>query len=53
MNYSGEEKQTVFSFLGIELTAPTGLKKPGLIYISFVLGNIILFIFLRKFVGGQ
>ena len=36
LNYKDEGSQTVLRFLGIELTAPSGLKNPGMIYIAFI-----------------
>ena len=50
MNYSSSEKQSVFQLFGIEMTAPAGLKNPGLIYLAFIFINLILFLLLRNFV---
>ena len=49
---SSQEKQTVFKVLGIEVTAPSTLKNPGIVYISFIVINIILFLLFRKLVAG-
>ena len=43
--------QTVFSLFGIKLTAPAGLKNPGIIYISFIAINFILFLVLKSFIN--
>ena len=40
--YDDDEKQTLFRFFGIELTAPKGLKNPRIVYISFILINFII-----------
>ncbi len=44
--YKDGEKQSVLKIFGIELTAPSGLKNPGVVYISFIVVNFILFSFL-------
>ena len=48
--YKGGGEQTVISFLGIELTAPSNLRNPGIVYISFIVVNLILFLVLKSFV---
>ena len=53
MNYSDNEKQTVFRLFGIEMTAPASLKNPGTIYISFIVINILLFTLLKNLVFSQ
>tara|TARA_Y100001968_G_C19241948_1_gene659903 strand:+ start:660 stop:881 length:222 start_codon:yes stop_codon:yes gene_type:complete len=50
LNYKDKGSQTVISFLGYELTAPAGLKKPGIVYISFILVNLIVFLVLKGFI---
>ncbi len=45
-----DEKQTLFRFFGIELTAPKGLKNPRIVYISFILINCILLIILKNLI---
>tara|TARA_Y100001968_G_scaffold58397_1_gene49404 strand:+ start:637 stop:855 length:219 start_codon:yes stop_codon:yes gene_type:complete len=52
LNYKDKGSQTVISFLGIELTAPAGLKKPGLVYLSFILINMIVFFVLKSFIAN-
>ncbi len=46
--YDDNEKQTVFKFLGIEMTAPKDLRNPRIIYIAFILINLILIIILKS-----
>ena len=46
--YHEDSKQTLFRFLGIELTAPKGLKNPRLVYLSFILINVILLLILKN-----
>jgi hypothetical protein len=46
--YDEDSKQTLFRFFGIELTAPKGLKNPRLVYLSFILINVILLLLLKK-----
>ncbi len=48
--YDDDEKQTLFRFFGIELTAPKGLKNPRIVYISFILINFILLIILKNLI---
>ena len=50
LNYKDKGSQTVFKFLGIELTAPSGLKNPGTVYISFIVVNLLIFLVLKSFV---
>ena len=51
LNYKDKGSQTVITFLGFELTAPAGLKNPGIVYISFILINVTIFFVLRSFIG--
>ena len=46
--YDEDSKQTLFRFFGIELTAPKGLKNPRLVYLSFILINVILLLILKN-----
>mgnify|MGYP001334307528 CR=1 FL=1 len=52
LNYKDKGSQTVFRFLGIELTAPAGLKNPGTVYISFIVVNVLIFFVLKSFISG-
>ena len=45
---SDNETQTIFKVFGIELTAPANLKNPRVIYLSFVVVNIVLFMLIRQ-----
>ena len=50
LSYKDKGSQTVVSLFGIELTAPAGLKKPGIVYLSFVVINMIIFFVLKGFI---
>ena len=50
LNYKDKGSQTVFQFLGIELTAPKGLKNPGTVYIAFIIVNLLIFLTIKSFV---
>ena len=52
LNYKDKGSQTVLRLFGIELTAPSGLKSPGIVYISFILVNILIFFVLRGFISS-
>ena len=52
LSYSSKGTQTVISFFGIELTAPSGLKNPGIVYIAFIVINLFIFLVLRSFISG-
>ena len=55
LNYNDDQnendKQVLFRFFGIELTAPKGLKNPRIVYISFILINFFLLILLKNFIS--
>ena len=46
------DKQILFRFFGIEMLAPKGLKNPRIIYISFILINFILLLFVKNLTMG-
>ncbi len=50
---SNNSNQTLFRFLGIELTAPKDLKYPRVIYIGFISINLFLLFLLRQFISGN
>ena len=50
LNYKNKGSQTVLRILGIELTAPSGLKNPGIVYISFIVINLFVFFVLKGFI---
>ena len=52
LSYSSKGTQSVISFFGLELTAPSGLKNPGIVYLAFILINLFIFLVLRSFVSG-
>ena len=52
LSYSSKGTQSVISFFGLELTAPSGLKNPGIVYLAFILINLFIFLILRNFVSG-
>jgi len=53
LDYDNDDKQTLFRFLGIELTAPKGLKNPRLVYISFIVINFLLIFFLKNLISSR
>ena len=52
LSYSSKGTQSVISFFGFELTAPSGLKNPGIVYLAFIIINLVIFLVLRSFVSG-
>ena len=52
LSYSSKGTQSVVSLFGFELTAPSGLKNPGIVYIAFIVINLFIFLALRSFVSG-
>ena len=52
LSYSSKGTQSVISLFGYELTAPSGLKNPGLVYLAFIVVNLFIFLALRNFVAG-
>tara|TARA_Y100001968_G_C18963698_1_gene528955 strand:+ start:240 stop:473 length:234 start_codon:yes stop_codon:yes gene_type:complete len=44
---SDRPSQRVFKLFGYELIAPTGMKNPGVIYLLFIIVNLIIFLYLR------
>ena len=50
-NYKDKGTQGVITLFGYELTAPAGLKNPGIVYLSFIVVNFILFLVLRSFIN--
>ena len=52
LSYSSKGTQSVISFFGLELTAPSGLKNPGIVYLAFIVINLFIFLALRSFVSG-
>jgi len=52
LSYSSKGTQSVISLFGFELTAPSGLQNPGIVYIAFIAINLIIFLVLRSFISG-
>ena len=52
LSYSSKGTQSVISFFGFELTAPSGLKNPGIVYLAFIVINLFIFLVLRSFISG-
>ena len=52
LSYSNKGKQSVVTLFGFELTAPSGLKNPGLVYLAFIIINLFIFLVLRSFISG-
>ena len=52
MSYSSKGTQSVISLFGFELTAPSGLKNPGIVYLAFIVVNLFIFLALRTFISG-
>ena len=52
MSYSSKGTQSVISLFGFELTAPSGLKNPGIVYLAFIVINLFIFLVLRSFISG-
>ena len=51
LSYSNKGTQGVVSLFGFELTAPSGLKNPGIVYLSFIVVNLFIFLVLRSFIS--
>jgi len=52
LSYSSKGTQSVITLFGFELTAPSGLKNPGIVYLAFIVINLFIFLALRSFVSG-
>ena len=52
LSYSSKGTQSVISLFGFELTAPSGLKNPGLVYLAFIVINLFIFLVLKSFISG-
>ncbi|MBW3041166.1 hypothetical protein [Prochlorococcus marinus] len=51
-NYKDKGTQGVITLFGYELTAPAGLKNPGIVYLSFIFVNLVIFLILKSFISG-
>ena len=51
-SYKDKGTQGVVTLFGYELTAPAGLKNPGIVYLSFIFVNLLIFLILKSFIAG-
>ena len=51
-SYKDKGTQGVITLFGYELTAPAGLKNPGIVYLSFIIVNLVIFLMLKSFISG-
>ena len=51
-SYKDKGTQGVINLFGYELTAPAGLKNPGVVYLSFIFINLLIFLILKSFISG-
>ena len=51
-SYKDKGSQGFMSLFGYELTAPAGLKNPGIVYLSFIFVNLLIFLILKSFISG-
>ena len=51
-SYKDKGTQGVITLFGYELTAPAGLKNPGIVYLSFIFVNLLIFLVLKSFISG-
>ena len=51
-NFKDKGTQGVITLFGYELTAPAGLKNPGIVYLSFIFVNLLIFLILKSFISG-
>ena len=51
-SYKDKGTKGVITLFGYELTAPAGLKNPGIVYLSFIFVNLLIFLILKSFISG-
>ena len=51
-SYKDKGTQGVITIFGYELTAPAGLRNPGVVYLSFIFVNLLIFLVLKSFISG-
>ena len=51
-SYKDKGSQGFITLFGYELTAPAGLKNPGIVYLSFIFVNLLIFLILKSFISG-
>ena len=50
-SYKDSSTKSVTTLFGYELTAPAGLKNPGIVYLSFIFVNLLIFLILKSFIS--
>jgi len=50
-SYQDNGTKGVITLFGYELTAPAGLKNPGIVYLSFIFVNLLIFLILKSFIS--
>ncbi len=50
LNYKDDNEQSLFKVFGFQMTAPKGLKNPRIIYISFILINLLIILVLKNLI---
>jgi len=54
IKYQKTGEKSVISLFGIELTAPSSLKNPGIVYLSFIFINFVIFaLVFKNFLTGS
>ena len=54
IKYQKTGTKSVISLFGIELTAPSSLKNPGIVYLSFIFVNFVIFaLVFKNFLTGS
>ena len=54
IKYQKTGTKSVISLFGIELTAPSSLGKPGIVYLSFIFINFVIFaLVFKNFLTGS
>tara|TARA_B100000700_G_scaffold9551_1_gene9632 strand:- start:339 stop:572 length:234 start_codon:yes stop_codon:yes gene_type:complete len=51
MDFADTDKKSLFKFFGIELVAPKGLENASLIYLLFLVINVVIFVTLISKLG--
>ena len=51
-SYKDKGTQGVITLFGYELIVPAGLKNPGVVYLSFIFVNLLIFLILKSFISG-
>ncbi len=53
IKYQKTGEKSVITIFGIELTAPSSLKNPGIVYLSFIVINLLIFsLVFKNFLTG-